>query len=169
MTMTEEQLLVTKNISIEVQAVIKKYNRKKEFLICILQDIQTKYGYLPKDALIFVSDKLEIPLIQVYSVATFFKSFSLQPRGKHVIHVCLGTACHVRGAERILEKIKRDLKINPGETTKDMNFTLETVNCLGACALGPIIVNDGKYHGQMTTAKVDKILKQYKSKSEGSK
>lgn len=165
MTMTEKQMIVTKNISTEVQSIIKKYNRKKEFLICILQDIQTKYGYLPKDALIFVSNKLEIPLIQVYSVATFFKAFSLQPRGKHVIHVCLGTACHVRGAERILDKIKRDLKINPGETTKDMNFTLKTVNCLGACALGPMIVVDDDYHSHMTQTKVDDVLKKYSSKS----
>ncbi len=165
MTMTEKQMIVTKNISTEVQSIIKKYNRKKEFLICILQDIQTKYGYLPKDALIFVSNKLEIPLIQVYSVATFFKAFSLQPRGKHVIHVCLGTACHVRGAERILDKIKRDLKINPGETTKDMNFTLKTVNCLGACALGPMMVVDDDYHSHMTQTKVDDVLKKYSSKS----
>ena len=139
--------------------VIKKYDGKKEFLICILQDIQEKYGYLPKEALIIVSKKLDIPLIQVYGVATFFKAFSLEPRGKHLINVCLGTACHVRGAERVLDKIKRDLQIEAGETTKDKNFTLETVNCLGACALGPIMVLDGKYHGQMTSAKVDHFLK----------
>ena len=125
--------------------VFKKYNRKKEFLICILQDIQTKYGYLPKDALIFVSDKLEIPLMQVYSVATFFKAFRLQPRGEHIIQVCLGTACHVRGGERLLDKVQRSLGIGPGEsiTTDNMSFSLETVNCLGACALGPIMVVDG--------------------------
>lgn len=163
MNMTEKQLTTTKNISTEVQSIIKKYNRKKEFLICILQDIQAEYGYLPKDALINVSEQLDIPLIQVYGVATFFRAFSLQPRGRHTVHVCLGTACHVRGAERVLDKIKRELKIDAGETTDDMNFTLETVNCLGACALGPIMVVDGKYHGQMTTAKVDTILKKYVS------
>ena len=142
-----------------VDSIIRKYDEKKEFLICILQDIQTKYGYLPKDALTRVAEQLNIPLIQVYSVATFFKAFSLEPRGKHLINVCLGTACHVRRAERVLDKIKRDLGIEAGQTTEDRKFTLETVNCLGACALGPITVLDGKYHGQMTTAKVDSILK----------
>lgn len=144
-----------------VNSIIKKYERRKEFLICILQDIQAKYGYLPQDALILVSKKLDISLIQIYSVATFFKAFSLEPRGKHLINVCLGTACHVRGAERVLDKIKRDLGIDAGETTQDRKFTLETVNCLGACALGPIMVLDGKYHGQMTTVKVDQILKKH--------
>ena len=142
-----------------IDKIIKNYDRRKEFLICILQDIQAKYGYLPRDALEKVAIKLDIPLMQIYSVATFFKAFSLEPRGKHLINVCLGTACHVRGADRVSDKIKRDLEIEAGETTQDRKFTLETVNCLGACALGPIMVLDGKYHGQMTAAKVDQILK----------
>ena len=142
-----------------IDKIIKNYGRRKEFLICILQDIQAKYGYLPRDALEKVAIKLDIPLMQIYSVATFFKAFSLEPRGKHLINVCLGTACHVRGADRVSDKIKRDLEIEAGETTQDRKFTLETVNCLGACALGPIMVLDGKYHGQMTAVKVDQILK----------
>ena len=142
-----------------IDKIIKNYGRRKEFLICILQDIQTKYGFLPRDALEKAAIKLDMPLMQIYSVATFFKAFSLEPRGKHLINVCLGTACHVRGAERVIDKIKRDLEIEAGETTQDREFTLETVNCLGACALGPIMVLDGKYHGQMTTTKVDSILK----------
>lgn len=142
-----------------IDTIIKKYDGQKEFLICILQDVQVKYGYLPREALTSIAEKLSMPLIQIYSVATFFKAFSLEPRGKHLINVCLGTACHVRGAERVLDKIKRDLGIGAGETTKDKKFTLETVNCLGACALGPIMVLDGKYHGRMTTAKADSILK----------
>ncbi len=146
-----------------IDAIIKKYDEQKEFLICILQDIQERYGYLPKDALRRVAEKLNIPLIQIYSVATFFKAFSLRPKGGHTIHVCLGTACHVRGAERVLGKIKRDLDIDVDETTKDMNFTLKTVNCLGACALGPIVEVDGKYHGHMNVNKVDSILKKYSS------
>lgn len=146
-----------------IDAIIKKYDDKKEFLICILQDLQTRYGYLPRDALIRVAEKFNIPLIQIYSVATFFKAFSLRPKGGHTIHVCLGTACHVRGAERVLGKIKRDLDIDVDETTKDMNFTLKTVNCLGACALGPIVEVDGKYHGHMNTNKVDSVLKKYSS------
>ena len=144
-----------------IDAIIKKYDERKEFLICILQDIQARYGYLPREVLTRVANKLCIPEIQIYSVATFFKAFSLRPKGGHTVHVCLGTACHVRGAERVLGKIKRDLDIDVDETTKDMNFTLKTVNCLGACALGPIVEIDGKYHGHMTTNKVESVLKKY--------
>ena len=144
-----------------IDAIIKKYDERREFLICILQDIQARYGYLPREALTRVANKLSIPEIQIYSVATFFKAFSLRPKGGHTIHVCLGTACHVRGAERVLGKIKRDLDIDVDETTKDMNFTLKTVNCLGACALGPIVEINGKYHGNMNTNKVESILKKY--------
>ena len=147
-----------------IDAIIKKYDEQKEFLICILQDLQARYGYLPKIALTRVAEKLNIPLIQIYSVATFFKTFSLRPKGGHTIHVCLGTACHVRGAERVLRKIKRDLEIDVDETTKDMNFTLKTVNCLGACALGPIVEIDGKYHGHMNSNKTESVLKKYQSK-----
>jgi len=147
-----------------IDAIIKKYGERKEFLICILQDIQARYGYLPREALVRVAEKLDIPPIQIYSVATFFKTFSLRPKGGHTIQVCLGTACHVRGAERVLGKIKRDLDIDVDETTKDMNFTLKTVNCLGACALGPIVEIDGKYHGHMNTTKVESVLKKYSTK-----
>ena len=161
--MKKQGKLFPKDIRL-LNAIIKKYDAKKEFLICILQDIQNRYEYLPKEALIHVSKKLDISLIQIYGVATFFKAFSLRPKGGHTIHVCLGTACHVRGAERVLSKIKRDLEIDIDETTKDMNFTLKTVNCLGACALGPIVEVDGKYHGHMNTNKVESVLKKYNSK-----
>jgi len=103
-----------------------------------------------------------LPLTQVYSVATFFKAFSLTPRGKHQIHVCMGTACHVRGAERVLEVIERELDIKPGESDKDLNFSLETVNCVGACALGPILIIDGDYKGDMKTELVKPLLESYK-------
>jgi len=146
-----------------LNAIIKKYDGKKEFLICILQDIQNVFEYLPRKALIHVSEKLDIPLIQVYGVATFFKAFSLIPRGGHACTVCLGTACHVRGAEKVLDKVKRSLDIDVGETTKDMQFSLKTVNCLGACALGPMVVVDDDYHGHMTQNKVDEVLKKYAS------
>jgi len=146
-----------------LNAIIKKYDGKKEFLICILQDIQNVFEYLPRKALIHVSEKLDIPLIQVYGVATFFKAFSLVPRGGHTCTVCLGTACHVRGAEKLLDKVKRSLDIDVGETTKDMQFSLKTVNCLGACALGPMMVVDDDYHGHMTQNKVDEVLKKYSS------
>ena len=151
----------------KVNRIIENYENDETFLIPILQDIQAEYNYLPRDVLIYVAEKLSIPLIQVYSVATFFKAFSLRPRGKHQINVCLGTACHVRGAVNVLQKIEREVGIKSGETTDDMQFTLETVNCLGACALGPIMVIDGEYHGQMNSLKVDSVLKKYNSHSEG--
>jgi NADH-quinone oxidoreductase subunit E len=130
-------------------------------LVSILQDVQSEYNYLPKEALAQVSQDLDIPLTRVYSVATFFKAFSLKPRGRHIINVCLGTACHVRGAVRIRDEIERELDIKPGETTKDLKFTLETVNCVGACALGPIVIIDGKYSGQMKPDKVKTLLESY--------
>ena len=144
-----------------VNQILDRYQYDKSLLVSILQDVQAEYNYLPEDALVEVSSGLEVPLSQVYSVATFFRAFSLKPMGRHLINVCLGTACHVRGAIRILEKMERDLGINPGETTQDLKFTLETVNCVGACALGPIVIIDGEYEGQMSTDKVNPILKKY--------
>ncbi|RLC67923.1 MAG: NADH-quinone oxidoreductase subunit NuoE [Chloroflexi bacterium] len=130
-------------------------------LIAVMEELQARYRYLPQDALILVSERLCVPLSQVYSVATFYNAFSLKPRGKHFISVCMGTACHVRGSKRVLDKVCQRLHIEPGETTEDRMFTLETVNCLGACALGPITVIDGDYAGHMTPSKVDALLEQY--------
>lgn len=138
-----------------------KHNRDRAMLVGVLQDVQAEYGYLPKEALVEVSQSLDIPLTQVYSVATFFKAFSLKPRGRHLIHVCLGTACHVRGATRVLEEIERRLGIKAGETTKDLKYTLETVNCVGACALGPIVIVDGEYSGEMKADKIKSLLESY--------
>jgi NADH-quinone oxidoreductase subunit E len=143
----------------KVDSIIDEYNADKELLTSILHEVQAEYGYLPREALIRVSDKLEIPLGQVYGVATFYKAFSLVPKGRHQICVCLGTACHVRGATAVLQSIERELGIMSGESTGDMEFALETVNCLGVCALGPIVMIDGKYHGEMTPDKVGKLLK----------
>ena len=145
----------------KVRAILDKYQKDRGRLISILQDIQAEYNYLPKDALMQISQGLDVPLSQVYSVATFFKAFSLKPRGRHLINVCLGTACHVRGAVRVLETIERELGIKPGGTTQDLRYTLETVNCVGACALGPIVIIDGKYSGQMKTDKVKSLLENY--------
>ena len=141
-----------------VGRILDRYQHGHGLLVSILQDIQTEYYYLPEEALLEVGRSLDVPLSQVYSVATFFKSFSLKPRGHHLVNVCLGTACHVRGAVRILEKIERELNIMPGETTEDLRVSLESVNCVGACALGPMVIVDGKYHGEMTTEKVDSLL-----------
>ena len=144
-----------------VEALIDSYVDKKEQLISLLQDIQAEFNYLPQETLVKISRKLDIPLSQVFSVATFFQSFSLKPRGRHTITVCLGTACHVKGGQRLVDKIARDYKIGPGETTQDERFTLETANCLGCCALGPVVVVDGNYEGHVTPDKLDKILKNY--------
>jgi len=149
-----------------LDAILERYDRNPAQLIPILQDVQTEENYLPREALEQIAEKLGIPLVRIYAVATFYKAFSLKPRGKHIIQVCMGTACHVRGGARILDRMVRDLGVGPGETTKDLGFTLETVNCLGACALGPIVVVDGEYHGQMNPPKWDKIYKTLK-KAEG--
>ncbi len=128
-------------------------------LLSLLSEIQERYHYLPHNALVLLSETLDLPLSQLYSVATFYHAFSLKPRGAHLVRVCMGTACHVRGAPQILDRLERKLCICAGETTRDRNVTLETVNCLGACALGPITVIDDKYHGQMDIAQADRLLK----------
>ena len=142
--------------------IIREYDSSRDSLISILQDIQSEYRYLPESILKLVARKLGLPLIQVYGVATFFKAFSLKPRGKHLVSICLGTACHVRGAPAVLDEVERELCIKPGETSEDMQFTLETVNCLGACALGPIMVVDVEYHGQIVPGKVQAIINRCK-------
>ncbi len=146
----------------KVKATLDRYDGDPGMLVSILQDIQAEYNYLPKEALVQVSQGLDVPMTQVYSVASFFKAFSLRPRGKHLINVCLGTACHVRGAVRILEEVERELGIKSSETTEDLRYTLETVNCVGACALGPIVIVDGNYSGQMKSSKVKPLLESYK-------
>ncbi|MCK5593337.1 NAD(P)H-dependent oxidoreductase subunit E [Candidatus Bathyarchaeota archaeon] len=146
----------------KVKTIVNRYGGKHDSVIAILQDVQSKYHYLPEHALRAVAVQLDLPLIQICGVATFFKAFSLEPRGEHTVTVCLGTACHVRGAPAVLDEVKRQLGIEPGNTTDDMRFTSETVNCLGACALGPILVVDGEYHGQMSSRKVKKVLSKYR-------
>jgi NADH-quinone oxidoreductase subunit E len=144
-----------------VAEIVKKYDGDKGQLVSMLQDIQTEHRYLPKEALDEVVSLVGIPASQVYSVATFFKAFSLTPRGRHVIKVCLGTACHVRGAAKVVEKMEIDLNIKRTETTPDLRYTLETVNCVGCCALGPMVMIDEKYHGQITSDKVSPLLAKY--------
>jgi NADH-quinone oxidoreductase subunit E len=145
----------------KVDAIIESYSCKKSALIAVLQGIENLYRYLPAWALRYVSEKLAVPLIQVYGVASFYDAFHLTPRGKHLIRVCLGTACHVRGGQRVFEEFQRQLKIKAGETTKDLKFTLERVNCVGCCALGPMVIIDEKYNGQVSTAKVGPITKNF--------
>ncbi|MDP8246778.1 MAG: NADH-quinone oxidoreductase subunit NuoE [Candidatus Tritonobacter lacicola] len=145
----------------EVDRIVDLYGGRITGSIGMLQDIQSRYSYLPREALIHVAERLDVPLSQVFSLATFYKAFSLRPRGKHLIVVCMGTACHVRGATRLVDEIGRKLDIKPGETTEDNLFTLEAVNCLGACALGPLMVIDGEYYGNMAPKKVESVLGKY--------
>lgn len=144
-----------------VDEIIDKYQADKSALIQILLEIQSRNHWLPKHALMWVSERLGVPMAQILHIATFYKAFSLKPRGKHLVRVCLGTACHVRGGPRILEAAERVLEIKAGETTPDIKFTLESVNCLGCCALGPVMVVDDEYHGKLSSAKVGKILAKY--------
>jgi len=147
----------------DVSEIVEKYDKKKGGLISILEDIQAKYTYLPEEALRQVSVNTGRSLTDIYGVATFYKSFSLKPRGKHLISVCSGTACHVRGASSIAKEVEHLLDVKHGETTPDNEFTFETVNCLGACALGPVIVVDGHYFPQVKVSDVQDILDKAKS------
>lgn len=147
-----------------VKEVMARYGNSPARMIEILQDLQDIYGYLSKDLLKEVSRQTEVPLARVYHVATFFKAFTLKPRGKYTIQVCTGTACHVKGAYRVLERLENVLGVKAGETTDDLMFTLETVNCVGCCALGPVVIVNGKYHGHVTPAQVESLIKEYRER-----
>lgn len=151
---------MTKAISVaaKTKQIVKKHGNDKSGMIAVLQDIQETFNYLPKEALKAAAKAMKVPFSRVYEAATFYTAFSLKPRGKNIVKICLGTACHVRGASALQDKFERTLGIKPGETTKDKKFSLETVNCVGACALGPVVVINTDYHGQMTMKKVDKII-----------
>ena len=149
-----------------IDRIIDVHESRREHLIHILQDISIECNYLPEDGLRRVATRLDVPLSRIYSMATFYRDFSLKPRGRHLIKVCVGSACHVKGGGRILEKLERDLRLTPGGTTEDMEFSLETVRCLGACALGPMLVIDGDYYGQMTSGKIDSVIKRYRASTE---
>lgn len=150
----------------KVDQIISAYDADPRALISLLLGIQDEFYYLPKEAIARVAEKVGLPSIQVYQVARFYKAFSLKPRGKHSLTVCVGTACHVRGGERLVDQIGRLLKVEPGETTEDKLFTLQTVNCLGCCALGPVMVVDGTYYGKMAVTKIEKVLDKYRNGKE---
>lgn len=137
------------------------YGNDKENLIMILQAIQRKYNYLPRPALAYLSTKIGIPYSKIYGVATFYATFSLEPRGRNIISLCTGTACHVRGAERIKEQISEQIHISDGQTTEDGRYTLETVRCIGCCSLGPVVKVNEDLHGRISTDEVGKVLDQY--------
>ena len=146
----------------KIDGIIRQYGGRESAILAILQDIQAEEKYLPKETLEYVSQRMQIPLGQVFRIATFYNALSLKPRGRHKIDVCLGTACHVRGGERILNKLERDLGIPVGETTKDKRFTLEAVHCVGCCSLGPVAVIDGDVYGRLSQDKVPALVKEFK-------
>lgn len=141
--------------------IIEAYSREEGALLNLLLEVQDKYNYLPKEALEEISSRLNIPLSRLYSIATFFKNFSLTPRGKHIINICMGTACQVWGGQRLVDKIGEKLNMKPGETTEDLNFTLETINCPGCCGLAPVVVLDKDVHGKVTQNKLLSLVKEH--------
>jgi NADH-quinone oxidoreductase subunit E len=148
----------------EFEGIIQKHPQEKRSLIPILQDLQARYNYLPPVALNMISQALNVPLIDIVSVASFYNAFSLEPKGEHQITVCMGTACHVRGAPKILEEFERKLAVEVGRTRKDGKFSLDSVACLGCCAIGPVVVVDGEYHAQTSIRDAGKIAKKLEKK-----
>lgn len=144
-----------------IDQIIEKHHGEASSLIQVMLDIQSENHWLPKEALERVGEKLKVPMTRIQHIATFYKAFSLVPKGRHEIHICMGTACHVRGATRILDTVEDIIGIKPGETDLDLKFSLQTVNCLGCCALGPVVEVDGKHHGKMVPAKTADMLKSY--------
>ena len=146
----------------ELDKIIEEdFNNDKENLIMIIQEIQRRYNYLPDPVLKYLSTSIGVPLSQIYGVATFYSTFSLEPRGRNIISICLGTACHVRGGERVRERIEGSLNLKDGETTDDMRFTLETVRCIGCCSLGPVVKINEDMHGNISSDQVNGIIDQY--------
>ena len=144
-----------------VKDIIKKYGGDKTAMIAILQDVQEENRYLPKEALSSISKQMDVPLTRIYEIATFYNAFSLKQRGKNLIEVCAGTACHVQGEARLMDRMERDLAIKCGETTKDKMFSLEEVRCLGCCSLAPVVRISGNIHPNLTQDEIPKILKNY--------
>ena len=163
MPSSESQAAQSKEVDLsKLDQVLGKFEKPSPTdLIPLLQAIQGAYGYLPTEALESLAERTRIPLTQIYGVASFYAQFSFTPRGRHVVRICRGTACDMRGGAKLRAAVKQRLGIGVGETTKDMKFTLETVACLGACALSPVLLVDKNYYGKLTPAKVEKILRQY--------
>lgn len=144
-----------------VDQIIDKHHGQESALLQVMLEIQSENHWLPKEVLARISQKLHVPLTRIQHVATFYKAFSLVPKGRHRVHICVGTACHVRGATRVLETVEEMTGIQPGETDLELKFSVETVNCLGCCALGPVMEVDGKVHGKMSPVKTGEALKTY--------
>jgi NADH-quinone oxidoreductase subunit E len=157
-----DQHIETEVDFMELDTIIEdEFGNDKENLIMILQAIQRKYNYLPQPALTYLSAKIGIPYSKIYGVATFYSTFSLEPRGRNIVSICLGTACHVRGGERVRERLQESLQISDGQTTEDQRFTLESVRCIGCCSLGPVVKINEDTHGRISSDEIDRILDQY--------
>lgn len=150
----------------KVLEIIERWDKRSDLTIEMMHDIQSEFNYLPEEALNQISDEVGVPLSNLYRIATFFKIFSLTPRGRHFIKVCIGTACHVQGGTKILERLERDLNIKSGETTDDLNFSLLAVNCLGCCGLAPVVTVDEDVYGKVTLSRTPGILKKYTKDSQ---
>lgn len=153
-------------VALDLDAIFERHpDAKRDALIPILQEVQEQYGYLSREAVVQIGQRLRLPASKIYGVATFYNQFRFQPQGKYHVQVCRGTACHVKGSAAILEAIKRELKIEPGQTSRDGLFSLEVVACIGACGLAPVICVNGEFHAGVTTQKTAKILDSYRRKA----
>lgn len=150
-----------KSLEKDICNIAAAYGGDKRHTLAILQDIQKKYNYIPKEALYMLSDVLAVPLSRLYGIATFYKALSLRPKGRNIIKVCDGTACHIRSSQVLISEIEKQLGIKPGETTADGQFSLETVNCLGSCAIAPVMVVNDVYYGRVTPSDLEAIIKKY--------
>jgi NADH-quinone oxidoreductase subunit E len=146
------------NQSVDIDTILDRYPPDERYLIALLQDVQAAYSYIPAEAMGLICDHVGVPPTRAWAVATFYKSFSLEPKGEHIIQICLGTACHLKGGGRLADNMMRDLGIGADETTPDLKYTLETVNCLGACALAPVAVIDGKYEPRVNSTKMRRLI-----------
>lgn len=156
--------MATLNIKSDISKakdIIKKYPNEKRYTLAILQDIQREYNYIPKETLNMISEYLDTPVSKLYGMATFYKALSLTPKGEYIITVCDGTACHVRGSVTVLEEVEKALNIKAGETTKNGKFSIQTVNCLGSCAIAPVMMINDKFYGKLTPNMIREILKEY--------
>jgi NADH-quinone oxidoreductase subunit E len=147
--------------SAQLEKILKAHDYQSANVLAILQDIQASENYLPRKTLEEVAEKLNISLARIYKLATFYRALSLTPKGRHLVNVCMGTACHVRGARMVLERLERDLGVQEGGATQDLNFSLDTVRCVGCCSLGPVVVIDDEIYGKLNQEKASKLLKDY--------
>lgn len=145
----------------EVDEIVERHRGEEGAVLNVLLDVQDELRYLPRDALERVSERMDVPLARLFGVATFYTAFSFVPRGRHTVQVCMGTTCYVRGSQHILDKIRKDLSIEPGGTTEDLRYSLESVRCVGCCAIAPVVMIDKRAHGKIELDKVDEILAKY--------